>query len=116
MKREESEDSRRGMKILINDENLAKAEEDIAALRQMLGMNTMKVLIMTAVVALSSRSRFEGDDLARYLGMEYLKFLSYSKDLDELKRRGYIRMKTDGDIVPPKEVLRSFKSDKPLEP
>ena len=73
MKREESEDSRRGMKILINDENLAKAEEDIAALRQMLGMNTMQVLIMTAVVALSSRSRFEGDDLARYLGMEYLK-------------------------------------------
>lgn len=116
MKREESEDSRRGMKIRINDENLAKAEEDIAALRQMLGMNTMQVLIMIAVVALSSRSRFEGDDLARYLGMEYLKFLSYSKDLDELKRRGYIRLKTDGDIVPPKEVLRSFKSDKPLEP
>lgn len=82
MKREESEDSRRGMKILINDENLSKAEEDIAALRQMLGMNTMQVLIMIAVVALSSRSRFEGDDLARYLGMEYLKFIRFFYRID----------------------------------
>ena len=115
MQNRDSDNRRRATTLLINDENLANAEEDIAALRQKLGMSTMQVLILTAATALSSRSSISGDNIASYLGMEYLKFLSYTKDIDELKRRGYIRLKKDGDVIIPREVLRSFKSDKPLK-
>ena len=116
MQNRDSDNRRRATTLLINDENLSNAEEDIAALRQKLGMSTMQVLILTAATALSSRSSISGDNIASYLGMEYLKFLSYTKDIDELKHRGYLRLKKDGDVVIPREVLKSFKSDKPLEP
>ena len=100
----------------ISEENLAKAEEDIAALRDILGMNTMQVLIMTAILQNSSRRNIDCDDIAAFLGLEYLKFLTYSQDLEELKHRGYVRIKNDGDIVLPGEVLRALKENRAVEP
>ncbi len=102
--------------IDISPENLAKAEEDIAALRDILGMNTMQVLIMTAILQNSSRRNIDCDDISAFLGLDYLKFLTYSQDLEDLKRRGYVRIKNDGDIVLPGEVLRALKENRAVEP
>lgn len=73
--------------IDISPENLAKAEEDIAALRDILRMNTMQVLILTAILQNSSRNNVDCDDISAFLGLDYLKFLTYSQDLEDLKRR-----------------------------
>ncbi len=100
----------------LSEENFAKAEEDIAALRERLGMNTIQVVIMTAILGKSARNRIDCDEIASYLGLDYLKFLAYSKDLEELKRRGYIRLRKDGCVFLPTEVLNSFKADNPVEP
>ena len=109
-------DAARRRRIELSDENLAKAGEDIGALRDTLGLNTMQVLIMTAVMENSSRCHIDCDDVADYLGLEYLKFLTYYKDLDDLKSRGYLRMKNDGGIVLPSEVMCAFKENRAIEP
>ena len=109
-------DAGRRRRIELSDENLKKAGEDIGALRDTLGLNTMQVLIMTAVMENSSRCHIDCDDVADYLGLEYLKFLTYYKDLDDLKSRGYLRMKNDGGIVLPSEVMCAFKENRAIEP
>ena len=79
-------------------------------------MSPMQVLIPTALLQKSHRYRIDGEDISSYLGMEYLKFLTYSKDLDELKHRGYIRINKDGEFILPKEVLSNLKDNRKVEP
>ena len=102
--------------ICLSPENQRKARTDISSLAKDLGMTPMQVLILTAVLQKSHRYRIDGEDIASYLGMEYLKFLTYSKDLDELKHRGYIRINKDGEVVLPKEVLSNLKENRKVEP
>ena len=96
--------------------NSMKARTEIRALCKTLDMTPTQVIIMTAIVKKSSRYHIGGDDIADMLGIEYIKFLTYNKDLEALKKRGYIRLDSDGDIVIPKEVLNSLKNDKPILP
>ena len=106
----------RGTSLTVNPQTLRKARTDICALSKTLGMSTMQVLIMTAILQKSHRYNMDGEDIASYLGMEYIKFLTYSKEMDELRSRGYIRIDKDGSIVLPREVLDSLKKNKPVEP
>ena len=107
---------RMGPSIKISEATLTEAAEDIDALRQRLGLNAMQVLILTAVLENSARHRIDASDIAAYLGLDYLKFLSYSDDMETLKRRGYLLLKPDGDVILPGDVLRSLKANKAVEP
>ena len=85
-------------------------------MRKTFGMTTMQVLILTAIIQKSARYRIDGDDIASFLGMEYLKFLTHDSDLEYLKKKGYIRMDKELHINVPKEVMRALKGNKPVEP
>ena len=102
--------------ILINEPNLKKAGADIRVLRNTLSMSTTQVLILTGIVQLSSRYRIDSEDLAGFLGMEYLKFLTLDGEMEELRRRGYIRTDKEGDINIPNEVLKCLKNNTPIAP
>ena len=102
--------------ITINEAGLKRAATELRALRKALEMSTMQVLILTAIIHKSSRYRIDADDIASFLGMEYLKFLTHDSDLEELRKRGYIRIDDEGRINVPKEVLRSLKSNQPVVP
>ena len=116
MQDEEASKTRRGPVIMINDDTLAKAESDISTLRDLLGLNSTQVLILTGLVSLSSHNQIDKSDIAWFLGIKYLKFLSYADDFEELKRRGYIRLKKDGDVVIPPETLKNLKENRAVEP
>ena len=116
MQDEEASKTRRGPVIMINDNTLAKAESDISTLRNLLGLNSTQVLILTGLVSLSSHNQIDKSDIAWFLGIKYLKFLSYTDDFEELKRRGYIRLKKDGDVVIPPETLKNLKENRAVEP
>ena len=92
------------------------ASSDIRALKKVLEMSSMQVVILTAIVQRSSRYRMDGSDLAESLGMEYLKFLTYNAELEGLRKKGYIRIDKDGDIVIPKTVLQVLKENRPVVP
>ena len=102
--------------ILVNSTTLKKAETDLRMLRKTLSMNNMQVLILTGVVHRSSRYRIDGDDIAEFMGMEYLQFLTLNSEMEELRRRGYIRTDKEGHINIPKEVLKDLKNNKPIVP
>ena len=92
------------------------ALSDIRALKKILEMSPMQVVILTAVMQRSSRYRIEAKDIADSLGMEYLKFLTYHAELEGLRKKGYLRIDKDGDIVTPKEVLQALKENRPIVP
>ena len=102
--------------ILINSAALKKAEADLRILRKTLSLNTMQVLILTGILQKSSRWRTDGDDLSEFLGMGYLQFLTLDSDVEELRRRGYIRSDKEGKINIPNEVLKSLKKNKAIVP
>ena len=92
------------------------ASADIRALKKVLDMSSMQVVILTAVIQHSSRYRIDASDIADSLGMEYLKFLTYHAELEGLRKKGYIRIDKEGDIVIPKNVLQSLKENCPVVP
>lgn len=96
--------------------NMDRARADIRSLAKVLEMTPMQAVILTAIVRKSSRYHINGDDVASMLGMEYLKFLTYDKEMSGLRKRGYILVDSDGDIVLPKQVKNSLKSNKPVKP
>ena len=96
--------------------NMKKASADIKALAKTLELSETQVVILTAIVQKTARYSVSGNDLADELGLEYLKFLTYNRETEGLRKRGYIRIDRDGDIVMPKEVIRSLKENKPVKP
>ena len=97
-------------------ERMQKASADIRALTKLLEISPMQVVILTAIVLRSSRYRIESCDIADMLGLDYLKFLTYHQEMEGLRKRGYIRIDRDGDIVIPKNVLNSLKDNMPIRP
>ena len=106
----------KGSGLSLSPASIKKAETHIRALKKALGMDTMQVLILTAIIHKSSRYHINGDSVADYLGMDYIKFLTFSKEMDVLRARGYIRIDGDGDIIIPREVLNTLKDNSPVEP
>ena len=102
--------------IIVTPATCKKAEPELRYLRKTFGMTTMQVLILTAIIQKSARYRIDGDDIASFLGMEYLKFLTHDSDLEYLKKKGYIRVDKELHINVPKEVMRALKGNKPVEP
>ena len=95
---------------------MPNASEDIDALAETLQMTPLQVVILTAIVQNSSRYRIENNTVADTLGLGYLEFLKYNGDMEELRRRGYIRRDKDGDVVLPRRVINSLKDNHPVQP
>lgn len=96
--------------------NVARAQADVKVLARMLGMTPTQAVLLTAIVRKSSCYRIDGDDVASVLGMEYLKFLTYNDDVETLRKRGYIRIDSDGHFSVPKTVMKCLKENRPLIP
>ena len=68
------EDENSGMPIA----NMKKASADIKALAKTLELTDVQAVILTAIVQKTARYSVSGNDLADELGLEYLKFLTYT--------------------------------------
>ena len=102
--------------VELNLKNIQKARADIKSLEDTLGLSKMQVLFLTAILQKSCRFRIDGDDISSFLGMEYLQFLTYSNEMDGLKKKGYVRIDNEGHIVLPNEVKNALKENRPIEP
>jgi len=95
---------------------MPKASADIRALTKLLELSPMQVVILTAIVQGSTRYRIMSSEIADMLGLNYLKFLTYHQEMECIRKRGYIRIDRDGDIVIPQNVLNSLKENMPIQP
>ncbi|MBR4133946.1 MAG: hypothetical protein IKU04_05415 [Bacteroidales bacterium] len=93
------------------------AATDIRSLSRTLGLTPMETVLLTAIIEEKSSSyRTNGGEVAEYMGLEYLQFLSYSDDLESLRKKGYIMMDKDGDIIVPKTAMNAIKKNLPVVP
>ena len=96
--------------------NMEKASEEIKALAEELGLNDIQTVILTTIVRRSSRDELDGNDIAFHLGLSYLKFLAYYKEVIGLKDRGYIYVSVKGKIKLPRTVLTCLLENRPVAP
>ena len=96
--------------------NMEKASEEINALAEELGLNDIQTVILTTIVRRSSRDELDGSDIAFALGLSYLKFLAYYKEVIGLKDRGYIHVSVKGKIKLPRTVLTCLLENRPVAP
>lgn len=93
------------------------AATDIRSLSRTLGLTPIETVLLTAIIEEKSSSyRTNGGEVAEYMGLEYLQFLSYSDDLESLREKGYIMMDKDGDIIVPKTAMNAIKKNLPVVP
>jgi len=92
------------------------ASEDIDALKERLGMTQKEVILLTAIMQMYSQRHISGREIANYLGIEFLEYLSFSDEIENLREKEYILVESDGDIYVPKWSLNQIKQDRPVFP
>ena len=105
-------DDERGKMSLANKK---KAASDINALAKTLGLSKVQVVILTAIMKKSFVENLDRGVLASNLGLSYLQFLSYHNDMLELRKKGYIRLKTKG-IILSKTAMDCLINNRPVLP
>ena len=93
-----------------------KASADIKALQKTLCLTPVQILILTAIIQLSTRFSIEGSRIADRLGLSYLQFLTYNRELEDLRKKGYLFMNKDGDFLIPKRVKDTLIANRPVTP
>lgn len=111
-KMHDEENPRNGMSF----ELMEKAAPDIDILGKELGLSPIQTVLFTAITRKTSSSSVTGQALAMSLGISFLKYLSYNKELEALRKIGYIRIDKKREITIPSRVLNSLIDNKPLEP
>ena len=96
-------------------ELMEKAAPDIDILGKELGLSPLQTVLLIAITRKDSLYSISGQTLAMSLGISYLKFLSYNKELETLRKLGYIRINKKREISIPRSVLNSLIDNKPLE-
>ena len=95
--------------------NMKKATSDINALAKTLGLSNVQVVILTAIMKKSFVENLDRGVLASNLGLSYLQFLSYHNDMLELRKKGYIQLKTKG-IILSKTAMDCLINNRPVLP
>lgn len=92
------------------------AASDINVLEKELGLTPVQVVFLTAIIRKNPESGIAGQSLAHSLGLNYLRFLGFSKELEDLRSKGYIRIDKKRNITMPRDVLDTLIENKPVEP
>jgi SpoVK/Ycf46/Vps4 family AAA+-type ATPase len=104
--------SRNGMSFDL----MEKAASDIDVLGNELGLSPIQTVLLIAITCKDSLYTITGQTLATSLGISYLKYLSYNKELETLQKKGYIRINKKRELSIPQRVLKSLINNKPVEP
>ena len=107
---EENQNGRISLELMEN------AASDIDILGKELGLSPMQTVFLTAITRRYSSTSISGQALAASLGISFLEFLSYNKELEAMWKLGYIRIDKNREITLPQQVLNSLIDNKPLKP
>lgn len=94
------------------EEILQKVETDVDYVGDLMSLSQVQVLVMAACLERCSRFRNDLSDLADTLHISYLKLLEFNDDLEDLKKRGFMRIDKESHVSLPHAVLESFRHNK----
>jgi len=98
-----------------NPDELFLYEEDTKLIGEVLGITPIQAILMAVILEKSSGRRVMLNDVSRYLGMGYLKLLSYANEVEGLRKKWLIRMDDDNRITVPADVLKALTQNKPYQ-
>lgn len=90
------------------------AGEELKHLCSIMNLSELQVIILAAMVRGSGSYKISGEEIARIIGVDYLEYLSFTSDIEGLKKAGYITMSGLGHSITP-AALDAIKHNKPLE-
>lgn len=100
--------------IHINPNELEVFEEETSYLRDRLGTSPFQSIIFAVIIQCHAIDRCTVNNVAKKLGMSYLKFLSYASDLYALRDKWLIRLKANNEIRVPLEVVDCLMKNVPI--
>ena len=100
--------------IHINPNELEVFEEETSYLRDRLDTSPFQSIIFAVIIQCHAIDRCTVNNVAKKLGMSYLKFLSYASDLYALRDKWLIRLKANNEIRVPLEVVDCLMKDVPI--
>ena len=100
--------------ININPDQLSVFEEETSYLRDRLDTSPFQSLIFAVIIQCNAIDRCTVHNVAKKLGMSYLKFLSYASDLYALRDKYLIRIRANNEIKVPIEVIDCLMKDVPI--
>ena len=88
---------------------IAASKKEVAYVARLLSMSQVQVIMMAACLERCNRHRNDLSVLAETLCINYLRLLEFNDDIQDLKKRGYMRIDKDNNVSLPREVLDALK-------
>ena len=88
---------------------IAASKKEVAYVANLLSMSQVQVIMMAACLERCNRHRNDLSVLAETLSINYLRLLEFNDDIQDLKKRGYMRIDKDNNVSLPHEVLDALK-------
>lgn len=101
-------------RLIFSEDRLQEIKEETDCLKERMGLSPTQSVLLSALIEKASSCRCSLQELAAYLGLSYVKLLTYAKDIDYLWDNWYIRMKSP-DIRVPSEVIDSLSENIPYK-
>lgn len=105
------QDSRRE-RLNFSEERLPEIKEETDYLNERMGLSPMQSLLLSALIENATSFKCSLNELASYLGLNYVKLLTYSKDIDFLWDNWLIRRRGP-DIRVPIDVVEKLSENTP---
>lgn len=101
-----------GGEVYVNPSRLGCFKEETEYLGGRMNLAPFQAVIFAVIVESNAGGRCTVSKIAARLGMSYLQFLSYAKDLNALRDKGLIRIQNNNEIKVPASVINVIMNDK----
>lgn len=91
---------------------ISASRKEIRYIAELMDMSQIQVIIMAACVERCAKYRNDLSDLADTLHINYLRLLEFNDDIQDLKKRGFMRIDHENYVKLPHEVLDAFRRNK----
>ena len=96
-----------------NEKIFEEKAEEIEYISAMCGTTPWQSVLLSCIIERSNRNRLDKSDLARFMGMSYIKLLAFDTDLASLHKMRLIVVYSDSYIHLPSHVLSSLSKNQP---
>lgn len=80
---------------------------------EILGLSHIQCIIFAAMIEKCCRYRFDLSDIANEIGISYIQLISFNEDIEDLKKKGFIKIDKDKNISVPKPVINAPAKNTP---
>lgn len=101
--------------IHVDPSHLEAFSEETDYIGSRMGLTPFQSVLFAVIIQCHAANRCSLNHIGKALGMGYLQVLSYSNDIYALRDRWLIRIKGNGDIRVPQEVINSLMQNVPFE-